>query len=43
MREREHAQWRRGTKKEKQNPSRFRTISTEPNVGLELTNCEIVT
>ena len=24
-------------------PSRFHAISTEPNVGLDLSNCEIVT
>ena len=24
-------------------PSRFHTVSTEPEVGLELTNCEIMT
>ena len=34
----------RGAEKERERiPSRLRALSTEPNVGLELTNCEIMT
>ena len=45
--EREGMRWR-GTERERQSPkqapgSRLRAVSTEPGVGLELTNCEIVT
>ena len=29
--------------KERENPSRLCTVSTEPDLGLELINCEIMT
>ena len=44
-RETEHKQ-REGQREgdtESEGGSRLRAVSTEPNVGLELTNCEIVT
>ena len=40
LRERERERQR---EREIENPSRLCTVSTGPNVGLELTNCEIVT
>ena len=42
-REREH-EWGKGAERERQRiPSRLRAVSTEPDVGLELTNGEIMT
>ena len=38
--------WGRGRKRGDAEPdadSRLRSVSTEPDVGLELTNCEIMT
>ena len=40
--DREH-KWARGRDKETQNPSRLLAINAEPDVGLELTNREIMT
>ena len=43
-RERERAEAGSGqTKRRKRIPSRLHAISTEPDVGLELMNCEITT
>ena len=42
-RERE-SKWGRGREKGRERiPSRLHTVSTEPNVGLQLTNSEIMT
>ena len=35
--------WVRAERRKDRIPSRPHAISAEPNVGLELTNCEIVT
>ena len=45
QRERERERWReRERERERERiPSRFCTVSTEPSVGLEPTNCEIMT
>ena len=42
-RERESASRRGAERRRDRIPSRLHTVSTEPNVGLELTNCEIMT
>ena len=42
-REREHEQRRGREKGRKEIPRRLHAVSAEPNVGLELTNCEIMT
>ena len=43
LREREKAQARKGQReREKEIPSRLHTASAEPDVGLELMNCEIM-
>ena len=45
MREREHES-RQGRDRERETertPSRLRAVSTQPDVGLELMNCEIMT
>ena len=34
---------REGDTESEEDPSRPRAVSTEPNAGLELTNCEIMT
>ena len=42
--EREHTREQgREERKGERIPSRFHTVSTEPNSGLDLTNCEILT
>ena len=41
-REREQARARQ-REREREIPSRHHSVSTEPDVGLELTNCEIMT
>ena len=44
LREREQSQVGEGQREEKERiPSRFRTVSTEPDMGLEPTNLEIMT
>ena len=43
MRERESTSRGGAERRRDRIPSRLRTISTEPDVGLELTNCEIMT
>ena len=37
------SKWGRGRERRRENPSRSRTVSAEPDVGLELTNSEIMT
>ena len=42
------SEWDKGRERERERkkeriPSRLRTVSVEPDVGLELTNCEIMT
>ena len=43
LREGEHKQGRERKRKRERIPSRLCTVSTEPNMGLELTNHEIMT
>ena len=42
-REREHKPWRGRERGRERIPSRLHAVSTEPSMGLKLTNCEIMT